>query len=220
MTNPNSSHITLVVDRSGSMQSVLTDAEGAVNAFIADQQKEPTSCTLVLADFDAKDSAFADDPWYHVRHDGDLQTAPQYKLLPRGWTALNDALGRAISDTGTKLAALAEENRPGKVFIVIQTDGGENASTEWTHAKLVEAIKRQEDDFAWTFIFLGAGPAAWGAADSFVGTKMHLNSVKTGVGGQSMAAGYATTSTAMRSARAGGQNVAYGATVDEDGNVV
>jgi hypothetical protein len=38
--NTNLTDLTLVVDRSGSMDSIKTDAEGGVNSFIAEQAKE------------------------------------------------------------------------------------------------------------------------------------------------------------------------------------
>jgi hypothetical protein len=43
--------ITLVVDRSGSMETIREDAQGGVNAFVADQAKQPGEALLTLVHF-------------------------------------------------------------------------------------------------------------------------------------------------------------------------
>lgn len=81
---------------------------------------------------------------------------PSLDLEPRGGTALYDALGRLITDTGTELAARPESERPGTVLVVVLTDGHENSSQEWTHEAVKAAITRQEGEYSWSFLFLGA----------------------------------------------------------------
>ncbi len=46
--------ITLVVDRSGSMETIREDAQGGVNAFVADQAKQPGEALLTLVQFDTR----------------------------------------------------------------------------------------------------------------------------------------------------------------------
>lgn len=213
MTDPTYTHITIVADRSGSMASILTDAEGAINTFIEDQRQVEGRATLTLIDFDATDP-------HRVVFDGDLADAPTYVLTPRGLTPLRDAIGRAITVTGEKLAALDEDARPGHVFFVVQTDGAENASHEWTQDAINEAIARHETDFAWTFIFLATGPTAWQAAEAYVGTQMlHANTVKSTNDGHSHQVAYATASAGITRTRTGGGQQTYGADVDAEGNV-
>jgi hypothetical protein len=48
-------------------------------------------------------------------------TADTY--VPRGTTALLDAIGRTIDELGARLAGMPEGERPGKVIFVIITDG-------------------------------------------------------------------------------------------------
>jgi hypothetical protein len=152
-------HITLVADRSGSMAAVQSDAQGAINTFIDEQKKVAGHATLTLIDFDAP--VGGGDDWYHVHHDGDIHSAQSYSLRPRGNTALLDAVGTAITQTGERLAALDEKLRPGKVVFVIQTDGQENSSRDWTWEKLQETIKRQTEEYNWQFVFLGMGSDSW-----------------------------------------------------------
>jgi uncharacterized protein YegL len=73
-----------------------------------------------------------------------------------GGTALNDALGRCINETGRKLAAMSEDERPGKVIFMLITDGQENSSSSFSKEEVAGMVKVQENEFAWTFVYLGA----------------------------------------------------------------
>lgn len=149
MTNPNYSHITLVVDRSGSMFPIAPDAEGGINSFIEEQKALPGKATLALFEFDDVITDF-------YKTFTDMSVATSYRLHPRGGTALYDAVGRAISETGRRLKAMKVADRPGKVVVVIVTDGQENSSKEYSHTQIAQMIKTQQDEYNWEFIFLGA----------------------------------------------------------------
>lgn len=84
----------------------------------------------------------------------------------RGSTALLDAVGKTIIDVGYGISHKIEDDRPGKVIFVITTDGLENASSEFTYAKIKEIIKHQQDKYNLEFIFLGANIDAAKEADS------------------------------------------------------
>jgi hypothetical protein len=148
--------ITLVVDRSGSMSTVRDDAEGGVNSFIEGQAKEPGEALLTLVQFDTD---------YEFVHKGvPIGDVPKYELQPRGMTALLDAVGRAINETGERLAAMKEPDRPGLVIFVVMTDGLENSSREFTRSQLKDMIERQQRVYNWKFTFLGANQDAFSEA--------------------------------------------------------
>ena len=148
--------ITLVVDRSGSMEQVREDAEGGVNSFIGQQVKEPGEALLTLVQFDTE---------YEFLHSGvPIQDVPKYELVPRGMTALLDAVGRAINETGDRLAKMEEPDRPGLVIFVVMTDGQENSSQEFTKPQIKKMIERQQNDYDWHFTFLGANQDAFAEA--------------------------------------------------------
>ncbi len=140
--------IAVLLDRSGSMESIKPDTEGGFNAFIAEQRKEPGDARVTLAQFDTEyEVVYANRP---------IADVPPLQLQPRSMTALYDALGRLITDVGAELAARPEAERPGHVIVVVMTDGMENSSAEWTHEAVSAAIKRQESEYSWYFVFLGA----------------------------------------------------------------
>jgi hypothetical protein len=150
--------ITLVVDRSGSMEKVREDAEGGVNSFIEQQAKEPGEALLTLVQFDTE---------YEFLHKGvPITEVPKYQLVPRGMTALLDAVGRAINETGERLAKMDELDRPGLVIFVVMTDGLENSSKEFSKSDVKAMIERQQEKYNWHFTFLGANQDAFAEAGS------------------------------------------------------
>ena len=150
--------ITMVIDRSGSMQSIRTDAEGGINSFIEQQKQEPSEANVTLVQFDTD---------YEFVHSGvPIRKVPAFKLVPRGSTALLDAVGRAINETGARLAAMEESQRPGLVVFVIVTDGEENSSREFTRDQIRTMVEHQQSAYKWQFTFLAANQDAFAAGGS------------------------------------------------------
>lgn len=152
MTDSSYTAIAVLMDRSGSMAQIRDDAQGALSAFIEDQARLPGRCTIRLSHFDSE--------YEDVYRSTPIASAPTYELVPRGSTALLDGIGRLVVDFGAELAALPEDQRPGTVIVIIQTDGHENASNDWTHDRVFNLITEQKTRYNWTFIFLGAGQDA------------------------------------------------------------
>jgi hypothetical protein len=148
MTDQSLTHLYLLLDRSGSMQSIKTDTEGGFDAFVAEQQRGAGECRVTLAQFDNHyEVVYADRP---------IADVPALDLQPRGSTALLDAMGRLITDAGARLAAMREDERPGTVIVAIMTDGYENASKEWTHPAIKALVEQQTADYGWQFLYMGA----------------------------------------------------------------
>lgn len=156
MTNDNSTHITMVIDRSGSMYTIRTDAGGGINSLITTNKALGGDCSLLLVDFCAP-TQLVDPTWYKVHHNGPINDFDSYKMDTGGGTSLLDAIGRAITDTGRYLKGLPEGKRPAKVLFMVMTDGQENSSREYSYEKIADMIKHQEEVYNWEFSFLGAG---------------------------------------------------------------
>jgi hypothetical protein len=202
-------HITLVVDRTGSMYTIQKEAEGGVNAFLDEQRNVAGDCHLYLVQFDLEA--------YDVVHDGPITGAGAYHLDPRSNTPLLDAVGRAITETGERLAALDEDDRPDKVIFIVQTDGEENASHDWTWESINAVVKRQTEEFNWQFVFLGTGPDTWAQ-----GTQMGFaHTTRSAAGGQAVASTYDNTSRAVTQMRTNSTTdmAAASASVAADGTV-
>jgi hypothetical protein len=193
-------HIVMVLDRSGSMQPIRDDTIGGVNEFISKQTSGTGTCTMTLLQFDDQfDFVFQDTPIHKVP----LLTKETY--VPRGSTALWDAMGRAIRSTGAHLSSLNEYERPDRVIFVTVTDGYENASLHTSKSALNSMISEQRDKYRWEFLFIGANQDAIVSAQELGIPKSHaINYAANPIGTQ---AAYAATSSNILRARAGGQSV-------------
>lgn len=156
---PDYTDITIVLDRSGSMASVASDTIGGFNRFLADQQQVPGEATITLNQFDSHYERILDA--VPIR---DAKPLTRATFVPRGMTALLDAIGKSIDDTGRRLEAKPEHERPSKVICVIITDGQENSSRSFKVHKIADMIAEQRDKYAWEFVFLGANQDAIASA--------------------------------------------------------
>ncbi len=156
------SHISIVLDRSGSMTSCESETREGFNTFITKQKEASGVATASLVQF---------DDHYELNYAflpiGNVPLLTNENYQPRGNTALLDAIGRTIKETGEKLAAMPEYERPERVLFVIQTDGFENASSKFTRNQVFDAIKHQQEAYQWDFIFLGANQDAIATAATF-----------------------------------------------------
>jgi predicted GTPase len=151
-----------------------------------------------------------------------VQDSVDYKLMPRGNTPLRDAVGKGIVITGERLAALSEDERPATVIFVIQTDGHENASREYTQDQVNAMINEQTEKWGWTFVFMASGPTAWGASQAYAGTQMGQNVYRsTGTAkGMTVSTAYLSdTVSAVRGGVAVAAAFAGAVDIDDDGTV-
>lgn len=137
-----STHICMVVDRSGSMDSIRVEAENGINRFLASQSENDLGdCTLSLYEFDND---------IDVVHRNVPIKDKKYTLRPRGMTRLYDAIVQAINETTIYLDKI-KKNKKKKplVILVIVTDGMNNCGTT-TKQAAINLIK--ESGFQTTFL--------------------------------------------------------------------
>ena len=105
MTDPNLSLVAALLDRSGSMQSIVDDTCGGFDSFIATERDADVESVVSLARFDTEfETVYTHRP---------IADVPPLSLEPRGMTALLDAIGRFVTSIGEDLAALAPlQSRP------------------------------------------------------------------------------------------------------------
>ena len=157
--------ITVVLDRSGSMESIAKDVVTGLNEFVRKQQGVEGEAWFTLVQFDDE---------YEVVHFrapiADVPTLTRRTYVPRGSTALLDAIGRTIVDISTRLEGTPPADRPDQIVFAVATDGQENASHEFTRRQIFKMIREREkpgmaDSGAtasptWEFVFLAANQDA------------------------------------------------------------
>jgi uncharacterized protein YegL len=156
MTENNVTEIACVIDRSGSMTPIRDDAIGGFNTFLEEQQKLPDKANATVCLFDNE---------YILLHDGvdltEVKPLTSKTYVPRGTTALYDAIGRTISAIDSRVSKSPEQ----KVVIAILTDGQENASREFNKTKIMDMIKAREKQ-GWLILYLSASANAFADASS------------------------------------------------------
>lgn len=160
MTKKNLTDLTILLDRSGSMQSIKEDMEGALNHFLESQKQIPGDLTVTLYQFD-------NEAFEHIWGPVSIHSVSNIQIVPRGCTPLIDSMSRAIRETGERLAAMPAEERPSKVIFAAITDGLENASVHTTREYLRGQIDHQQRVYNWQFLYFGANQDAFAEAQSY-----------------------------------------------------
>jgi len=208
--------ITLLIDKSGSMEDLTNDTIGGVNRLLNDQRALPGEARLTMVHFDTT---------YRFVHTGvRVQDVPNLTTMtyrPGGGTALLDAMGRAIIETGKRLHDLPEAERPARVLFIAITDGEENSSKEVTKDALRKMVEEQTSVYKWEFSYLGANVDAF-AEGGGMGVA-HANVANYGANQAGVAAVYSIMSDKLRgvrgSAMRGDLSVAMSFTADEQANL-
>lgn len=146
-------HISVVLDRSGSMASIVDDIVGGFNTFLDEQKSADGGGRVTLIQFDAQDP-------FEILIDGvDLIEATPLdgtRYKPRDATPLYDAIGRMIGRIDGEILSRADSGEPIEdQLVVIVTDGYENASREFDGPTLSNLIQARQK-LGWTFVFLGS----------------------------------------------------------------
>lgn len=193
-------HITFVLDSSGSMAAIEDDTKGGFNTFLRDQREEAGDATVTLYNFDTNVTRV-----YHGRH---IDAAPKLDddtYTPGGSTALYDALATAIGDTADLIDEIDEGGRPENVIVVVLTDGKENASETPQETVRTRVERRQEE--GWEFLFIGANQDA-----ALTATSMGMNAEKSldmDHSGDGARAAYSSTSERISEVRREGSTSGY-----------
>lgn len=153
--NDHLTEIAFILDRSGSMESMVEPAISGFNRLLREQQQESGIARFTLVLFDD----YYEVPFHSVPI-SEIVELDTTTFVPRGSTALLDAIGRTIDELGTKLSTMAEDDRPGQVIVAILTDGMENASRHYSWQDIARRIRHQTENYEWKFLFLGANQDA------------------------------------------------------------
>lgn len=147
--------INLLLDRSGSMELIRDDTIGGINQFVETQKQLPGTATFSMFQFDDTfDVKIQNTPL------NDVPTFTRNDLVPRGWTALLDAMARTINHVGNRLSLLNEQDRPNKVLVAVVTDGQENDSKEFNKKQVFDMVNHQKTKYGWEFVYIGANQDA------------------------------------------------------------
>lgn len=152
--------LVFILDKSGSMSGMEKDTVGGFNSMIERQKAESGKAFVTTVLFSSRMEIIHDRiPIEKVKP----ITEAQYRV--GGSTALYDAIGRTVEHIDTIHRYIRPKDVPARTIFVITTDGEENASREFTLAKIKEMIESHKREREWTFMFLAANIDAFATAE-------------------------------------------------------
>ena len=146
-------HISIVLDRSGSMNGIADDVVGGFNEFLRRQRREPGAARVTLVQFDGENP-------FELLIDGapldGVRDLERSRYQPRGMTPLFDAVGRMIGRidrVGQPLPRWRAAGGPGGRHRHRRPRERQREHTRESIFRMVEHRKAEQD---WVFVFLGA----------------------------------------------------------------
>ncbi|ALH23080.1 von Willebrand factor type A domain containing protein [Chrysochromulina ericina virus CeV-01B] len=145
-----------ILDRSGSMSGKEADTVGGINSMInelKDNSTENDDIRVSLKLFDHEEHIL-----WRSKSLNEVNLLDIKEFIPRGQTALLDALGHSLNYFMQK--RLMDPNAYNSCLIYIATDGYENASKYYTKPHLKKMIKNAKDKYNIDVIYLAANQDA------------------------------------------------------------
>ena len=147
--------IIIVLDRSGSMSSVVNETIGGFNSFLNEQKTVEGYAIISLIQFDHE---------FEIVYDAiplqEAQALSKRNYVPRGTTALLDAIGKTIELTRKSSKNSVQLQTKPRIIFVIITDGHENSSIHFSRKKIFASIRKMEEKHQWQFVYIGANQDA------------------------------------------------------------
>ena len=148
--------IVAIVDRSGSMRGKEADTVGGINSAFEEIRKNKTEEDTIRVSLKLFDN---EEILKWRRKDiNSVRDFPLSEFIPRGSTALLDALGNTLKYfMEMKLKDPAAYD---SCLIYVATDGVENSSHHYTRDKIKELVAAAEKNYNITLVYLGANQNA------------------------------------------------------------
>lgn len=157
-----------LLDGSGSMETIRKGVIDGFNEFLSAQRAVEGEAVFSLVQFNTN---YASDLTYNKLYDfrnvKTVEPLTTKTYSPMGGTPLLDAMGKAITEFGQQLAAIPENDRPGKVVFLVMTDGEENSSHKFTKEQIKSMIQHQETKYNWKFVYTGANQDSFTEARAY-----------------------------------------------------
>jgi hypothetical protein len=173
VTDQNYTHAEIIADKSGSMgefsdppRTKAQDATDGVQLFVKEQRAQPGQITFSLTQFSTVTTEVTTFSNGLDLLPSKNEDADGWTCNPTGGTALNDTIAKVIKSAGKHLDSMQEAVRPGKVIVMIWTDGKENSSVKYPKTAagikaIADMIAHQRDVYGWQFVYMGVGEEAY-----------------------------------------------------------
>lgn len=157
----NVTEIVFILDKSGSMHSLVNDTIGGFNSMLNKQKEEAGEAYVTTVLF--SDSSTTIHDRLPISKVPEMTTKDYWAS---GCTALIDSLGETIDHISKIHKYARPEDVPANTIFIITTDGMENASHKYSAKDVKKTIEKKQKEDGWEFIFLGANIDAVQTADN------------------------------------------------------
>jgi uncharacterized protein YegL len=218
--------VALVVDRSGSMGTIRSEALEGINSQLHVLRENADLGGDTFVTYVQFDNVI--ESLYQNKKASDVKNLDYNDYVPRGGTAWRDAVFTAIQ----KLEEGVEDTEDTAYLVVVVSDGEENASSEISQKQLQDLIEEKTKTGRWTFTYMLANVDALKVARESSVSYGNTLSFTSSVGGTKGAFAQMANSTAnYMSLRSSGvrsvnsfysqdsQTPAVGVTVDSTGGI-
>lgn len=144
-------YVTIVLDKSGSMNTVRYETIRAFNEQVDVILRNSEELDTVVSLFTFNDQV---DTIYWAQPIEELKLLTTEDYVPNGMTAMNDAIGAAISRMELELPDINDPETA--VLFVVVTDGEENSSHKFKASDVANLVNRLTETKRWTFSVVGA----------------------------------------------------------------
>lgn len=189
--------VVAILDRSGSMNGKVDDTLGGINAAfeqLKTEQEANTTIKVSVKLFDHEEQLL-----FRSIDLKDVRPIETRQYIPRGTTALLDALGNTLEYFMTK--KLQDSNAYDSCVIYVVTDGIENSSKTYNAEKIKKMITEAEKEYNIKIIYLGANQDAILEASKYgISTDSALNYSENS---QNVESAYRSLASAVKRVRTG-----------------
>lgn len=140
----------VILDRTGSMESIHDDTIGGFNAFLNEQKAAPGYATMTLVQFDSQ------DPYEVLQRFATVSAVPvRAPLYPRASTPLFDAWDSGINDLEQSLLHNAGSGASGTSSWSSSPTARKTPAAS-SARQIARMIKEKQAKLDWQFVFLSA----------------------------------------------------------------
>ncbi len=155
-------HVYLLLDRSGSMASIQHEVISGVNAFLTEQRGAGPNAKVTIVQFDSQNDHEMVTDHARITNVGPLTHAT---FQPRGGTPLLDATGLLIRKADRRADRRMVQGKAAEdILFVTVTDGQENQSNRFSRHDIKALVTARESE-GWTFVFLSSDLNAYADAE-------------------------------------------------------
>lgn len=154
-------HVGIALDESGSMLGIKKETLDGLNEQIQELKKHSNiNSTVTLVTFSGPQDV---KTIYRAKPVSEITEISDKDYNPDGMTAMYDGTARLFNE----LKQSVDDNENTTYLILVVSDGQENASVEYTSAKIASMVKERQDTKRWTISYIGANQDLTKVVDNF-----------------------------------------------------